>query len=296
MRATIRGVFIGLAAAGLCAAGARRAEAACDHVVLAELPVEIEGGPISAAPMSSGRVDGRSVRILVDTGADVSTLTPAAIGKLGLPGVYEAKSMDRPNGQVQVPSFSVGTLTASGLTLKAMGAGAGPNSPDMRLGVDLLLPMYADLDIDLPHKKVRLIRADGCTRDQVVYWQGGYAVGDLLDPQYPGIYAEVRVDGMPLKARFDSSVYSVLGAEGLRKLRLPAGAAPQFKTFAFSQESIQNPAIPVGELPRFEQGEPDMVIGLDFMLSHRIYVARSQRKLYVSYVGGRAFAPAPPAP
>lgn len=289
MRATIRGILIGLASAGLCVAVAWRAEAACDHVVLAELPVEI--GPSASGPISSGQLNGRPVRILIDTGAEVTTLTPAAVNRLALPGFYQATNADRPTGAVQVASFSVGTLTASGLTLKVLGPRAGPEGADMQLGADFLLQQYADLDIDLPHKRVRLIRADGCARDQVVYWQGGYAVGDLLDPQYPGISAEVRVDGMPLKARFDSSVYSVLGAEGLRKLRLPAGAAAQFKTFAFSQEEIRNPAIPVGDLPRFEQGQPDMVIGLDFMLSHRIYVARSQGKLYVSYVGGRAFAP-----
>jgi hypothetical protein len=33
----------------------------------------------------------------------------------------------------------------------------------------------------------------------------------------------------------------------------------------------------------------DMLIGADFFLSHRIYVANSQRKLYFTYNGGPVF-------
>jgi hypothetical protein len=49
-----------------------------------------------------------------------------------------------------------------------------------------------------------------------------------------------------------------------------------------------------------------MLLGADFFQSHRVYVARSQRRIYVSYMGGPVFqtrrdapasAPAPaPAP
>jgi hypothetical protein len=34
---------------------------------------------------------------------------------------------------------------------------------------------------------------------------------------------------------------------------------------------------------------PDMLIGADFFLSHRIYVARSQGKIYFTYKGGPIF-------
>jgi hypothetical protein len=41
---------------------------------------------------------------------------------------------------------------------------------------------------------------------------------------------------------------------------------------------------------------PRMLIGADFFRSHRIYVARDQRRVYVSYVGGRVFDLSDPRP
>jgi tetratricopeptide (TPR) repeat protein len=58
----------------------------------------------------------------------------------------------------------------------------------------------------------------------------------------------------------------------------------------------------------YQLGDVDMLIGPDFFLSHRIYVANSRQKLYFTYNGGPVFnlthlshgaapgAPAPPAP
>ena len=34
---------------------------------------------------------------------------------------------------------------------------------------------------------------------------------------------------------------------------------------------------------------PRMVLGVDFLRAHRVYVARSQRKLYFTYTGGTVF-------
>ena len=36
-------------------------------------------------------------------------------------------------------------------------------------------------------------------------------------------------------------------------------------------------------------GLPEMLIGADFVRSHRIYVALGQRKVYFSYLGGPVF-------
>ena len=34
-----------------------------------------------------------------------------------------------------------------------------------------------------------------------------------------------------------------------------------------------------------------MLLGLDFLRSHRVLIAHSQRKLYFSYIGGTVFQP-----
>ena len=35
--------------------------------------------------------------------------------------------------------------------------------------------------------------------------------------------------------------------------------------------------------------EPQMIIGLDFFRAHRVYISKSQRKIYASYTGGPVF-------
>ena len=35
--------------------------------------------------------------------------------------------------------------------------------------------------------------------------------------------------------------------------------------------------------------EPDMLLGADFFRSHRVYISKSQKKIYASYMGGPVF-------
>lgn len=37
------------------------------------------------------------------------------------------------------------------------------------------------------------------------------------------------------------------------------------------------------------EDRPDMVLGADFLRSHRVLLAMSQQRMYFSYVGGRVF-------
>jgi hypothetical protein len=39
---------------------------------------------------------------------------------------------------------------------------------------------------------------------------------------------------------------------------------------------------------------PDLILGTDFLLRHRVLVARSQDRLYFTYLGGTVFVPATP--
>ena len=56
--------------------------------------------------------------------------------------------------------------------------------------------------------------------------------------------------------------------------------------FTIGQEEIHNTRLSVGEL---DLSIGDMLLGADFFLSHRIYVANSQHKLYFTYNGGPVF-------
>ena len=83
-------------------------------------------------------------------------------------------------------------------------------------------------------------------------------------------------------------------------------------SFAFDQEKIMNTPVTVADLfsanrevatgdrlARNVMDFPEMLLGADFFWSHRIFLAKSEGKAYVSYVGGPVFAtdtsPGPPS-
>ena len=71
---------------------------------------------------------------------------------------------------------------------------------------------------------------------------------------------------------------------------------------SIGQESIENVKLRIADLfsmntevhtgsfiPRSVFDNPDMVIGADFFMAHRVYVARSQKKIYFTYKSGPIF-------
>jgi tetratricopeptide (TPR) repeat protein len=59
-----------------------------------------------------------------------------------------------------------------------------------------------------------------------------------------------------------------------------------FASFKIGDEEIKNTRLRIGDI---DLQSADMLIGADFFLSHRIYVANSQHKLYFTYNGGPVF-------
>jgi len=60
----------------------------------------------------------------------------------------------------------------------------------------------------------------------------------------------------------------------------------RFASFKIGDEEVDNARLRFGELNLLQD---DLLIGADFFLSHRIYVATSQSRLYFTYNGGPVF-------
>jgi tetratricopeptide (TPR) repeat protein len=60
-------------------------------------------------------------------------------------------------------------------------------------------------------------------------------------------------------------------------------------TFSVGTETIRHSEMLVMD-GNIGDGSTDMVLGVDFMLAHHMYIANSQRKLYFTYNGGRVFS------
>jgi predicted aspartyl protease len=144
----------------------------------------------------------------------------------------------------------------------------------------------------------------------------------------PQIAFTVRINDRPVRAILDSgtpsSVLTREHAQGARVStespgavrsaeadrldgkRLESWSAP-FRTFAIGNETIDNPIIQVSALytdnmysrsgravTRVIRHPLPMLIGTDFLQSHRTLVSHSQRRMYFSYIGGPVFAAEPP--
>ena len=189
--------------------------------------------------------------------------------------------------------------------------------------------LQRDIEFDLPHGKIRFFQPKGCSGDQVVYWGQAYAVAPMLEDSAVKIVVPVKVNGVPLRALMDTGASaSVLtlgaaataglrpGAPGVTELGSTRGIGPTavrtyvgvFSTFSFGDETIRNSRLELADLfaanrevsfgsnvPRAMDDFPPMLLGADFFRSHRVYVAVSQRKVYVSYEGGPVFDTTAPA-
>jgi tetratricopeptide (TPR) repeat protein len=59
-----------------------------------------------------------------------------------------------------------------------------------------------------------------------------------------------------------------------------------FSVFRMGNEEIRHTHLRIANV---DMGDADMVVGADYFLSHHIYVANSQKKIYISYNGGAVF-------
>ena len=80
-------------------------------------------------------------------------------------------------------------------------------------------------------------------------------------------------------------VVSAGASYGIGRTTFATYIAP-FSSFKVGEEEIKNARLRIGDI---DTTDADMLIGADFFLSHRVYVANSQHKLYFTYNGGPVF-------
>lgn len=283
--------------------------AGCTITQMLELKVTMEG----ARPMVDASINGTPEKFVADSGAFFSTITPGTAAELGLrqtmlPPSFQIKGV---GGSASAMLTTVKTLGLGGQILPRIDFIVGGSEVHGAglLGQNVL--GLADVEYDLADGAIRLMRARDCKNATPAYWAAGKSVSTLTidsrDALHPHTIGTVEVNGVRLRATFDTgatqSVISLAAAaragikidaadvrrigdsSGLGRHTVPTWIVPIASIKLGDGEEIHRTHIEAADIGI----DTDMLIGADFFLSHRVYVANSQHKLYFTYDGGPIF-------
>ena len=169
-----------------------------------------------------------------------------------------------------------------------------------------------DAEYDLGNGVIRLGRSEGCEGLPLAYWASAgrtYSATPIQSSDAAGAQTigTALLNGVKISVGFDTgSGTSLVSLSAARR----AGVTPQsrgvvyagysvgsgryrfrtwiapFASFKIGDEELPAPRIRMGDI-----GAPiDMLLGADFFLSHRIYVANGRRMIYFTYNGGPVFS------
>ena len=288
-----------------------RGTAAC-KVEQMTLPVTMVG----ARAIATVGINGVDVRMMVDSGAFYSFLTDATADQLKLPvtdGPYGLKVQGL-TGPVDARLTTVKRLQLLKGEVPDVEFIVGGNEPGSGamgvLGRNLLA--FMDTEYDLSHGAIRFMRPnDDCDDKVMAYWAGDTPIAELKlerdrSTNLQVIRTTVKLNGRDVRALFDTGATTTLVSlsaahrAGLTDADLtPDGMVygmgrdmtkswtARFDRIELGGEAIANNRMRVAE---FADTGVDMLIGIDFFLSHRIYVSKARHRMFFTYNGGAVFA------
>jgi tetratricopeptide (TPR) repeat protein len=278
---------------------------------VAELPIAMAG----YRPMITAKINDKDARFVLDSGAFFSLMSAASAAE------YSLKLRNAPFGlRLQGIGGQVDAQVATVKEFKIAGAlihnvdflvGGSEIGNEGLIGQNFLEQW--DVEYDFSKGVVRLFKPEGCRKSFLAYWVTPGQSFSAMEIE-PVVHARLHtigvgyVNGQKIRVMFDTGAYtSVLslraaaragiktdspgvveagysGGIGRGTVKTYIATASSFKIG--DGEEIKNARLRIAEsdLP-----DADMLLGSDFFVSHHVFVANSQHKLYVTYNGGPVF-------
>ncbi len=298
---------------GAAAVHAADAPATCQYVNVATVPLRYLGHDFH--PAADGVIDGTPAPMLIDTGSGRSYLTQRAVKRLDLPLGMTGEYVTGMGGasrvyRARVKEFVVGPTAIRNRYLYVIGETGAPQPFDAIAGADFLF--QADFELSLSEKALRFFRGVNCAGSHLGYWSDDtYAVptsagdGASRNPTFT-----VELNGVKLDAIIDSGAASSFvfdsaakkagvgtDSPGTRRTQDSVGVGSAraahwravFSTFKIGGETIHDAELGISAKPEEGRLPADILLGADFLRTHRVLFANSQNKLYISYLGGDVF-------
>lgn len=290
---------------------AASAWAGCDLKQM-EIPVHI----VDQRPIATLTLNGTEAPMLVDSGAFFSMLSESTATQLNLPlrSLPMGLRIEGYTGRVAAKQTRVEKVGLLGAQLSNVEFIVGGNE----LGAGIMgilgrnILSMADTEYDLAHGVVRLTFPKGeCAKTNLAYWAGEAPVIEApLDEERhredTAIRLAVKVNGKRTLALLDTGApQTSLTLKAARRAGIEEGdLTPKRRVggvgegrakswtgrvavFELGGEKVSNNRLQIDDTDNLDD---DMLVGLDYFLSHRIYVSRLQRRVYATWNGGHIFA------
>lgn len=297
------------------------ASARCQLQQVGVLPVDMQG----LRPLVSTKINGAKARFILDSGGPYSSIFQTAAAQYHLP--LESIANDTAavvgyGGEESVRMTTVDQFEFLGVTLRKFQFLVFDHGTDSEVAGVIgqnVLRGISDVEYDFADGIVRFMKPVGCESQALAYWavKTPYSLVELqpMNDQQPHLSASATINGQRMTVWFDTGASrSLLSLEAAKRagitpnspgvpfLGLSGGIGPApakmwvapIDSFQIGGERVAHTHLLVADTPRDAQGYdirglPDLILGADFFLSHRIYVAYSQDKLYFTYNGGPLF-------
>ncbi len=189
----------------LMAAG--RAGAACQIGMIAQLPVTMTGDGRASVPV---KINGADARMVADSGAFFSVITPASAAQYGLrlgPSMVQLEGIggEAATHLAMVKAFTLAGVSIPNVAFLIAGSELGGEAAGL-LGQNVLA--LADTEYDLADGAIRLIDPKGCGEEPLAYWAGSEPVTTLTigatTRREPDIAAWAQLNGTRIRIVFDT--------------------------------------------------------------------------------------------
>ena len=297
-------IFSALAAFVALAAVAGPAAAVCNLSLVAETPVTMVNG----LPVVPAVINGKHAQLAVNSDSSLGDLTPAATERLGLrlQPLPRGMIIAGPNGIVRARMATAQDVTVLGQHFKDIQflvTSSLAGEIDGVLGQNML--DVADVEFDLANGVIRLFQPKDCADSNLAYWDQGGPYSVIALEKHPSdvrrFLGAASINGAAIRVAFATGWRdSILTLSAAKRAGVKPGdpgvtasdvvsegaswTAP-FTSFKIGDEEIKDPRLRISAIPL----DVDMMLGADFFLSHRVYMANSQHRIYFTYNGGPVF-------
>jgi predicted aspartyl protease len=257
--------------------------------------------------MSPAAINGARVRMVVDTGAEISAVTGEMISRLGLLADQNNGSLmsgvggqGLPQSDALVDHLIFGPYDSGATHLAVVdlrfGAHSDPPLGGM-IGADVL--SRYDLDLDIPHGRLGLYRVRHCA-GSFLPWSAPYSAIPLRVTWEDTLLLPVRVNGAPFTALLDTgSTSTVLDSAAAAQVGVSAtdlareeaargtGAAGVdfqevahvFRTLQVGPDTLRDVRLAV--LDRTLRGF-DMLLGLDYLATRHVWISYRTGQVFIA--------------